>query len=218
MSGKRKPKFSVGDSVIVEPYGFISSIESVKYFEQKWIYRLKGKKEFFLEDQLTIANEKNGLYQNQEYIPLSYKYHFGDIVKVKGYGQDFFIVIGFRIELWRYRDTAWEDIIYELSRMEDGQWLEASEDELIFIADEEKAKMLLKNQNYIKKLPIPQNRKKQPEKSEMANIDFLLDMYNDYQSLYRLFGDETYHKKMKEIVKKLDAILKNQNQLFNKDE
>jgi len=218
MNGKRKPKFSVGDSVMIEPYGFMSTIESIKFFEQQWVYRLKGKKEYFLEEQLMNMNEKKGNIQNQEYIPLSYKYQFGDIVKVKGYGQDFFIVIGFRIELWRYRDSAWEDIIYELSRIEDGQWLEASEDELTFIADEEKAKMLFQTKSKIKKLPPPSNRKKTAGKGEMADIDYLLDMYNDYQNLYQFFGDETYHKKMKEIMRKLDAMLKNQNHLFKNDD
>ena len=51
--------------------------------------------------------------------------------------------MGFRTEIWRYKEDAWEDIIYELSRIGDGQWLEASEDELILVADAENANAFL---------------------------------------------------------------------------
>ena len=38
------------------------------------------------------------------------------------------------------------------------------------------------------------------------DIDTLLDMYNDYQYLYLNFGEAGYKKKMKEILKKLEAL------------
>ena len=66
-------------------------------------------------------------------------------VQVYGYGSDLFKVVGFRTEIWRYKEDAWEDIIYELSRIGDGQWLEASEDELILVADAENANAFCKS-------------------------------------------------------------------------
>lgn len=52
----------------------------------------------------------------------------------------------------------------------------------------------------------------QNRKQDMENIDSLLDLYNDYQYLYLNFGESGYKKKMKEILKKLEALSKHRFQ------
>ncbi len=65
-----------------------------------------------------------------EWIELNYNFTFGDLVQVTGYDKDVFRIVGFRTEVWRYKNDAWEDTIYELSRITDGEWLEADESDL----------------------------------------------------------------------------------------
>ena len=39
----------------------------------------------------------------------------------------FFVLLVFVIKVWRYKNDAWEDTIYELSLITYGEWLEADE-------------------------------------------------------------------------------------------
>ena len=61
----------------------------------------------------------------------------------KGHKNDFFKIIGFRTEIWRYKDSSWEDIVYELARIGDGEWMEASEADLILLADVDHAEAFM---------------------------------------------------------------------------
>ncbi|MEK4874551.1 hypothetical protein N1I87_07545 [Bacillus sp. FSL W8-0102] len=114
-----------------------------------------------------------------------------------------FKIIGCRTEIWRYKEDAWEDIIYELTRIPDGEWLEAQEEELKLVADHEEAERILKKAELL--LISSQAKRKglpAPESPEIL-IDRLLDELNDYQQLYHYFQDEFYRVKVKEIKEKL---------------
>ncbi|WP_090749912.1 hypothetical protein [Mesobacillus persicus] len=79
---------------------------------------------------------------------------------MKGYGSDLFKIVGFRTGICRYKEDSWEDIIYELSRIKDGEWLEAGEEELTLIADAESADVFIKKFGLLwntdkKSLPAP---------------------------------------------------------------
>ena len=84
-------------------------------------------KDFIKRSSLKLLSEYDGEIVEKEHIDIEYKFFIGDIVQVKGQGSDFFKIIGFRTEIWRYKEDAWEDIIYELSRIGDGEWMEAAE-------------------------------------------------------------------------------------------
>lgn len=210
MSKKGQPKYNIGDSVFIIKEGMASKIRKILQFNGEWYYLLDNQRNLFAEENLHHELDLKHK-QKHENIHIEYKFHFGDIVRVKGYGQELFVIIGFRAEIWRYKESSWEDIIYELSRLTDGGWLEATEEELTYITNEEnarrfydtKTKANTKNQLYISP-PKTNNRQK-----EMVDIDELLDMYNDYQYLYQNFGENGYKKKMKEILKKLEAISRN---------
>lgn len=142
---------------------------------------------------------------------------------MKGYGAELFKVVGFRTEIWRYKDNAWEDVIYELARIKDGEWLEAGEEELILVADAESADMFIKKLGLLYlankpqallNLPEPKNPIRKREREELNNtmdkkeyIDFLLDVYNDYRLLYDLFHDDEYRKVMQVVLKKLTSVV-----------
>ncbi|WAA13287.1 hypothetical protein [Fervidibacillus halotolerans] len=215
MTENGQPKFCIGDLVLIVHESTVGKIVKYYFINQKWYYSLEGRTELFLEDSLSPIRDNQMQHENRENILISYKFQLGDIVQVKGYGEDLFFIIGFRVEIWRYKDSAWEDIIYELSRIKDGQWLEASEEELTYITNEQNGKKLLMQRYPSEKRQLLQPSKlTNQEKRKTTDIDELLDMYNDYQYLFLNFGEAKYKKKMKEILKKLEALAKSP---FQKD-
>lgn len=203
MGMEGKPKFLIGEPVIIEKTGTVSKIAKIHRVDGRWYYELIDQNELYLEKSLSSCVDKKILF-NREKVDIEYKFHFGDIVSVKGYPDELFVIIGFRAEIWRYKDSAWEDIIYELSHIQDGSWLEASQDELTFVAKDAHQLVQLSKATY-NKTKI-QSSKRNTKEKELINIDKLLDMYNDYRHLYEMFGEISYKRKMKEILIKLEAL------------
>ena len=222
--GKRsKPKFSIGNSVVVLVNGIVGVVKSVQEFNQTFVYEVQGADGVFTESSLMLVEDFEGLLFEAEHVNIDYKFFFGDLVQVKGYGKEIFKVIGFRTEIWRYKEESWEDIIYELSRINDDEWLECNEDDLIFLADAKDAEQFLKkhslNQktksNLYKKTsepsPLKNSKKKMNQETDhQETINHLLDIYNDYRILLEMFGDETYGKVMKTAIKKLKKLVEDQ--------
>ena len=222
MGNKKKAKFKVGDTVVITMYGTVGKITDVKFLEGSFVYEVNHSEGLYMENLLVSVNEYKGdILQENEQINIEYKYFFGDLVQVAGYEDEYFKVIGFRTEIWRYKENAWEDIIYELSRLSDGEWLEVHEDELTLIADAESAEAYFQKLDFSypakkmapsKEMPAlsPKKKKeikKQPKsKNEQELIDYLLDMYNDYSALFQNFQDEEYKKIMIMALLKLKGI------------
>jgi hypothetical protein len=218
---KRKPKFRVGDIVVISLYGTVSKVSKVKKLDGMFAYELNNKDGLFLEDTLESIMEYEGNTPKKESIQIEFKYYFGDLVHVKGYEKDLFKIVGLRTEIWRYKKDAWEDIIYELSRLSDGEWLEASEDEIILIADHEHAPIFLQQleilflktkETKMMEMEMLQSMNKQRKtekellrlrKERKAIIDGLLDVYNDYKYLYEMFEDDEYKNVMELVLENL---------------
>ncbi|MGM9926498.1 MAG: hypothetical protein ACI35P_00975 [Bacillus sp. (in: firmicutes)] len=156
-----------------------------------------------------LSEYEGNLLQEQEQINIEYKFFFGDLVQLEGYPEEYYKVVGFRTEIWRYKENAWEDVVYELSRLTDGEWLEAHEDELILVADAENADVYFQKLGFIypykntgtsKEAKLHNSMRRaewkalQEHKERKEMIDHLLDLYNDYNFLYDLFQDEEYKK------------------------
>jgi hypothetical protein len=212
--GKLKPKFKIGDKVVITSYGTIGTITHVEHYNGIYFYKVNSSEVLFTSSELKLVEESDtDIYKQDDVINIEYKFSFGDIVLVEGYEDDLFKVVGYRTEMWRYPNDSWEVVIYELSRITDGEWLEAEEEEMTFISSQKNIEdlQLLKNgtqvtngNNKSKKMrneplkELPSNGNSVPEKE--AEIDELLDMYNDYKSLYEHFGDTDYKKKLKRIL------------------
>ena len=194
MTKNGQPKFNIGDQIVVLESGFVSEVVKIYQLGGEWYYQLKDLKNLYYEKNLQTLSEFEKQNQKSEKIHVQYKFHFGDVVRVQSYGQDLFIVIGFRAEIWRYQDSAWEDIIYELSRLSDGAWLEAPEEELIYITSGENALKLINAKTSPTEIIIVSSTKGNKGKKQALNIDTLLDMYNDYHYLYLNFGESSYKK------------------------
>lgn len=225
MDKKKKPKFKIGDTVVITMYGTVGKITDIKWLDGKYLYEVNNSEGLYVEAGLQLLSEYKGKIVEQEQIDIEYKFFFGDLVQVSGYGSELFKVVGFRTEIWRYKEDAWEDVVYELSRVRDGEWLEASEEELTLVADAESADtfiqklgllyMINKQQNPIK-LPKLQNILRKAEVEEMERkkeqkelIDSLLDIYNDYRILYEMFHDQEYYQVMRVVLRKLASITNN---------
>ncbi|MEH7389855.1 hypothetical protein [Bacillus sp. JJ1474] len=228
MSDRKKSKYNIGDTVVITIYGTVGKITDVKWLDGMYVYEVNKSEGLFMESSLKMLSEFEGELIEKEHIDIEYKYFFGDLVQVKGYGSDLFKVVGFRTEIWRYKEDAWEDIIYELTRVSDGEWLEAGEEELTIVADAESADAFIQKLGLLyllnkkEKLPNSLEQKgaasnfRKTEKEILASIrerklliDGLLDIYNDYRILYEMFRDEDYKHIMRIIVRKLKQISSN---------
>ncbi len=205
----------------------------IKFVEGSYVYEVNYSEGLFIESLLSPIDEYDGaILQEKEQINIEYKYFFGDLVQVNGYGDDYFKVVGFRTEIWRYKENAWEDIVYELSRLGDGEWLEAHEDELILITDAESADVYFqelgllypyKSNNGPKdgktKSSIRQAEQKmlQEHREQKQLIDSLLDLYNDYAVLYKNFQDQEYKKIMVLTLLKLKGLTTHMNIFYKKN-
>lgn len=200
MTKRKKPKYKIGDTVVITIYGTVGRVTDVKWLDGDYVYEVNKSHGLFNESALELLSEYDGKVLEQEQIDIEYKFFIGDLVQVSGYGADLFKVIGFRTEIWRYKEDAWEDVIYELSRVSDGEWLEVGEEELTLVADAESADTfiqklgllyLVNKQDKTTKSPNIQNMVRKAEFEEISRkkekkelIDNLLDIFNDYRILY----------------------------------
>ncbi|PLT28720.1 hypothetical protein [Peribacillus deserti] len=223
MAHEKKPKFKIGDTVVINIYGTVGKITDFKLMDGAYVYEVNHSEGLYLESSLEHISDYQGeIVTESEQIDIVYKYFFGDLVQVDGYGTDLFKIVGFRTEIWRYKENAWEDVIYELSKITDGEWLEAHEDELSLVADYETADTYIQKLGFLYPIskktnkvelnkPPAVTKKSEKEwldwkKEKALLIDGLLDLYNDYHSLYLSFKDEEYKKVMQLVLKKIQSV------------
>ncbi|MEC2873045.1 hypothetical protein ACIQHV_06550 [Bacillus bombysepticus] len=202
MARKKQPKYNVGDIVVITLYGTVGKITNMKVLDGVYVYEVNNHDGFYVEQTLQHVTGQDMKKGDTEWIELNYNFTFGDLVQVTGYDKDVFRIVGFRTEVWRYKNDAWEDTIYELSRITDGEWLEADESDLTLLANAQTANAILKKMKQDKagmnkldlgKLKSINNSKKVSVKTNRQEIiDGLLDIYNDYQLLFDTFKDEEY--------------------------
>ncbi|CAM4229355.1 hypothetical protein BAMA_06210 [Bacillus manliponensis] len=202
MARKKQPKYNIGDIVVITLYGTVGKITNMRILDGNYVYEVNNHDGFYVENTLQLVTEKEADNGEKEWIELCYKFTFGDLVQVTGYDKDVFRIVGYRTEVWRYKNDAWEDTIYELSRITDGEWLEADESDLRLIANAQTANMILKkmkqdkagmNKLDLSKLKSINSSKKVSVKTNRKEIiDGLLDIYNDYRTLYEIFDDQEY--------------------------
>jgi hypothetical protein len=225
MTKRKKPKFTIGDKVVIIAYGIVGDITDIKWIDNEYLYEINTNEGLYIEEKLQLLTEYEGNVMQKEHIDIIYQYFFGDIVQVKGYGTELFKIVGFRTEIWRYKEDAWEDVIYELARITDGEWLEAGEEDITLVAEAEHADSFIRNLGYlymldqkksVLKLPDPKSAPIAEPKlntKEIENqkriIDQLLDVYNDYHVLSEMFQDQEYEKLKKSIVRKLKRLTNN---------
>ncbi|MCM3003436.1 hypothetical protein [Priestia koreensis] len=223
MMADTNPKFQIGDTVVITIYGTVGVITDIKIMDGLFVYEVNDSEGLFLEETIELLDEYNGKVLIQEKLELEYQFFFGDIVNVENYGQDLFKVIGIRTEIWRYQEDAWEDVIYELSRISDGEWLEASEEELLLISPHDQSDQYLQSVDMLylgkeinKTELLPAMKKSNDYEKEHKRIlkerneiiDGLLDVYNDYFLLHQMFEDDEYVEVMDLVMKHLSKISK----------
>lgn len=208
MEENKQPKFKLDDTVVITIYGTVGKITDVKFLDSAYVYEVNYSDGLYMENTLEHIDEYGGeLLFEKEQINIEYKFLLGDLVQVDGYEHDYFKIIGYRTEIWRYKDNAWEDVIYELTRISDSEWLEAHEDEMTLIAEAKRAEAIIQklellystNQKGIEQVSNTQNNPRKGEndnkmtiKEQKQQIDGLLDLYNDYRRLFQAFGDDEY--------------------------
>ena len=213
-----KPKFKIGDIVVIIMYGTVGTITKLHLVDQQFAYEVNHGDMLFYENALQLFSEYDGNVIETEKISIDVLYQIGDIVLVKGYGTSLFRIVGVRTEVWRYAEDGWEEITYELTRMSDGEWLEATEDEMSLMISNQEAEEFMQQvhlqhtfsdesryyasliHQYIGLEPLSGSGDAADQKQL---IDEMLDLYNDYKTLYNLFKDQEYLDMMNLVLKSL---------------
>ncbi|MBZ5749220.1 MULTISPECIES: hypothetical protein [Metabacillus] len=219
MNNKNKPKFKIGDIVVISIYGTIGTITKLHQIEKHFVYEVNHGEVLFFENALQLYSDYEGTIIEMENISIEVLYQIGDIVLVKGYGNSLFRIVGIRTEVWRYADDGWEELTYELTRMADGAWLEAIEEEISLMISNEEAEIIMQQFQLNNQLLedgqdlgsyfIDQTSSSETtyESNEITDqekmIDELLDIYNDYLALYQMFQDPEYKDMMNFILTSL---------------
>jgi hypothetical protein len=164
-----------------------------------------------------------------------FPFHFGDLVKVAGYGDRLFIVESFREEFNYYPNETWSELIVDLTDAINGDWLEADVDECMLVADAGQADEYMRHLD-ISDYPPPlfeyeggitvvfhsderpltpreksakeAEERKRARKERAEKIDGLLDAINDYKRLHETFGDEEYAEKIDTLKAELADLTK----------
>jgi hypothetical protein len=220
MNNKNNPKFKIGDIVVISIYGTVGTIKKLHQIENHFVYEVNHGEVLLFENALQLYSDYEGTIIEMENISIEVLYQIGDIVLVKGYGNSLFRIIGIRTEVWRYADDGWEELTYELTRMADGAWLEAIEEEISLMISNEEAEIIMQQLHLNKPLLEDGrdleshiiNQTSSPETTNESNeildqekmIDELLDIYNDYLALYQMFQDPEYKEMMNFILKSLN--------------
>ncbi|TXC93176.1 hypothetical protein FS935_02995 [Metabacillus litoralis] len=209
---KNRPKFKLGDIVVIVLYGTVGTITKIHFVDDQYVYEVNYSEVLYFENSLQLFSDYDGVVIETEKISIDVHYQIGDIVLVKGYGKSFFKVVGIRTEIWRYEEDGWEDLTYELTRISDGEWLEADEDEISLIISEHEAESFIQ-QLYLNNTLSDESRydeffshylnEENQEKPYIKITDELLDMYNDYHTLYQMFCDQDYKDMMQLIIRSL---------------
>lgn len=108
MARKKQPKYNVGDIVVITLYGTVGKITNMKILDGVYVYEVNNHDGFYVEQTLQHVSEQDMKKGETEWIELNYHFTFGDLVQVTGYDKDVFRIVGFRTEVWRYKNDAWK--------------------------------------------------------------------------------------------------------------
>lgn len=218
MKNKNRPKFKIGDIVVIIMYGTVGTITKLHFVDHQYAYEVNHGDILYYENALQLFSDYEGSLIETEKINIDVHYQIGDIVLVKGYGSSLFRIVGVRTEVWRYAEDGWEELTYELNRMSDGEWLEATEDEMSLMISNQEAESFMQQLHLHNTISdesryyasmihsyIGLESTKQPVEEENYKklIDEMLDIYNDYDTLFKMFHDEEYKDMMNLILKSL---------------
>ncbi|MDQ0225228.1 hypothetical protein [Metabacillus niabensis] len=219
MGNINHPNYKIGDVVVITLYGTVGTITKVHKLDQHFVYEVNYSDMLFFENVLQLYSDYEGTIIDVEEITIDIDYQIGDTVLVNGYGKTCFRIVGIRIEAWRYEDDGWEEVTYELTRLSDGEWLEATADEMTLLNSSPKSTLSIlqklqyktKKSNdlkdystlFTKPIKLKKARIIDENQHYKKMVDELLDIYNDYQTLYQMFENPEYKEIMVLIMNSL---------------
>lgn len=72
MAKQKKPKFKIGDTVVISMYGTVGKITDVKWLDGSYVYEVNNSHGLFLESSLEPLAEYDGAVMEQEQIDIEY--------------------------------------------------------------------------------------------------------------------------------------------------
>ncbi len=202
-----KPMFKMGEKVLyisLNNDGKIQSdvftVEGIIVGDYMIFYELQDLAEVVMESELLPLNEDKhtdvAVYDEQQ-LTFFQNFDYGDKVFVEGYGEDIYTIKGIIIEIFRYTEEEWIEISYEL--VHDGMTLYAYDEDMTLVCGKE-------TQNKKDKILMSKEEREHIKKLE---IDGLLDDYNDFMTLFDMFGDDEYKSLADDVLEWLQKLQKN---------
>ncbi|SER88465.1 hypothetical protein [Psychrobacillus sp. OK032] len=153
--------------------------------------------------------------------------NIGDIVTINGYGRRLFRVDAYTHEFMVDEDGTEEDIWYDVSCVNTGEYTIGAHDEVKFVCGATHAEVFIANYDHPvtpsllsglsftvnvdsaeNVAPVTPKPKPKSRQQKQAQVDELLDELNDLTLLNEFFGgkDEEYTERIAEVSEKLKAV------------
>ena len=71
MEKRKKPKFKIGDTVVIAMYGTVGKITDVKWLDGKYLYEVNNSEGLYVESGLQLLSEYTGKIVEQNKLTLS---------------------------------------------------------------------------------------------------------------------------------------------------
>jgi hypothetical protein len=136
------------------------------------------------------------------------EFNIGDLVNINGYPREIFRIDGYVHSHHVYDGEAWDELAYELTRVDTGDWLDADEDDMILVCKAEKADAYIRKMTRKRKAKNVRNGGRD---SVYQRKDALLTKLADLMTLRDTFGDDEendYIAKIKRIKTQLARMTK----------
>lgn len=74
MSDRKKPKYKIGDTVVVTMYGTVGKVTNLKWLDGMYVYEINKSEGLYMESSLQMLSDYEGDPIEREEIDIEYKF------------------------------------------------------------------------------------------------------------------------------------------------
>lgn len=89
MDKQKKPKYKIGDTVVITMYGTVGKVTDVKYLSGVYVYEINNSEGLYMESSLQLISEYEGELDEKEQIDIEYMYFLGILSMSQGTEQTY---------------------------------------------------------------------------------------------------------------------------------
>jgi hypothetical protein len=211
MQQPKQPMYQKGDKVVYvyidadgQEHPEICTVDDIILGECIVYYELLEHSEVVMESELKPLEEIE-MVEEEEHFTFTQHFDYDDEVYVEGYDDEIYIVKGVIIEIFRYKNEEWTEVSYELER--EDLCIYAYDEDMSLVSedhrDQSKREARQNHLSHSNTEPSQLKDKLELPSGENRDVNTLLDDYNDYIALYKLFGDIEYKELAESVIESL---------------